>query len=338
MYLVPMAKKSDTLRCYRQYKAWVETQHSTKLKRLQTDRGSEYLSDEFSAHLKSKGTVRSLTVHDTPEENGVSERLNRTLLEHAHVMHLAVGLPKFLWTESVQHAVWLKNWTSTRALDGKTPYEVMHRVKPDLTDLPEWGARVFTLREDRGKLEAKADEGRWVGYSDESKGHRVYWPGKRRVTVERNVAFDEYVLVVPSDVQTEGELTTQNSQGVAQHNYLPAPQALLPPAAPRIDPPGLRIDPLEGFEVPDTPEEQPQGRGHRARKPSAYIRDIADGAGSSTSRANAPMYPKGLPVPTGNMALAALEGLEEVSAEDEGMTPSRTFDGGGYPEYGNRPG
>jgi len=67
------------------------------------------LSDEFSAHLKSKGMVRSLTVHDTPEENGVSERLNCTLLEHTRAMHLAVGLPKFLWTESVQHAVWLKN-------------------------------------------------------------------------------------------------------------------------------------------------------------------------------------------------------------------------------------
>jgi hypothetical protein len=191
----------------------------------------------------------------------------------------------------------------------------MHRTKPDLTDLPEWGARVFTLREDRGKLDARADEGRWVGYSDESKGHRVYWPGKRRVTVERNVTFDESVLVIPSDTQTEGELTTQNSQGAARHDHLPAPRALLPPA----DPPAPRIDPLEGFEAPDPPEEPPQGRGHRARKPSAYIRDIADGAGSSTGRANAPMYPKGLPIPTGNVALAVLEELEEVSAEDERM-------------------
>jgi Reverse transcriptase (RNA-dependent DNA polymerase) len=315
-YLVPMARKSEAFRCYKQYEAWVETQHGVRLKRLQTDRGGEYLSDEFTAHLKSKGTVRSLTVHDTPEENGVSERLNRTLLEHARAMHLAAGLPKFLWTESVQHAVWLKNRTSTRALDGKTPYESMHREKPNLTDLPEWGTRVFTLREDRGKLEAKADEGRWVGYSDESKGHRVYWPGKRRVTVERNIAFDESILVVPSDAQTEGEPTTQTSQGAARHDHLPAPRTLLPPD----DPPAPQKDPLEGFEAPDPPDEPPQGRGQRVRKPSAYIRDIADGAGSSTGRANAPMYPKGLPIPTGSMALAALEELEEASAEDERVT------------------
>ena len=120
--------------------------------------------------------VRSLTVHDTPEENGVSEWLNHPLLEHAQAIHHMADLPKFLWTESVQHAVWLKNQTSMCVLDGKTPYEMLHKMKPDLTDLPEWGARVYTLKEDHGKLESKADKGRWVWYSDESKGHRVYWP------------------------------------------------------------------------------------------------------------------------------------------------------------------
>jgi transposase InsO family protein len=96
-YLVPMTRKNNTFDCYKQYEAWVKTQHGARLKRLQTDRGGEYPSDTFTAHLKSKGTVRSLMVHDTPEENGVSEWLNRTLLEHARAMHLTASLPKFLW-------------------------------------------------------------------------------------------------------------------------------------------------------------------------------------------------------------------------------------------------
>ena len=102
-----MARKSETFNSYKQYEAWVEMQHGVKIKCLQTNHGGEYLSEEFTNHLKSKGTVRSLTVHDTLEENGVSEWLNCTLLEHARAMHLTAGLPKFLWTESVQHAVWL---------------------------------------------------------------------------------------------------------------------------------------------------------------------------------------------------------------------------------------
>ena len=78
-----MKYKSNTLTCYKNYKAWAETQHNAKLKQLQSDRGGEYLSMEFDQHLKSKGTIQSLTVHDTPKHNGVAEMLNHTLVEHA---------------------------------------------------------------------------------------------------------------------------------------------------------------------------------------------------------------------------------------------------------------
>jgi hypothetical protein len=68
-----------------------------------------------------------------------------------------------------------------------------------LPDLPEWGTRVFIFRENTSKLEPKAEEGRWMGYSDEIKGHRVYWPGKHCVTVKCNVTFNAPVLVTPTD-------------------------------------------------------------------------------------------------------------------------------------------
>ncbi|KAF8532320.1 hypothetical protein JB92DRAFT_2571350, partial [Gautieria morchelliformis] len=75
-------------------------------------------------------------------------------------MLLTANLPKFLWTESVQHVVWLKNrMTSTCTLDGKTPYEMVHGMKPDMTDLPEWSTRIFVLKEQASKLESRSDEG-----------------------------------------------------------------------------------------------------------------------------------------------------------------------------------
>jgi hypothetical protein len=82
------------------------------------------------------------------------------------------------------------------ALDGKTPYKMVHGLKPDLANLPEWGMKLFVLKQDRAKLEPKPDEGRWVGYSDESKGHRIYWPGKhllrpRSTTSEQGWARSE---------------------------------------------------------------------------------------------------------------------------------------------------
>ena len=137
-----MKHKSNALTCYKNYKAWAETQHNAKLKWLQSDQGGEYLSTEFDQHLKLKGTIQSLIVHDTPEHNGVAERLNRTLIEHVWAMHYAVDLPKSLWSESVQHLVWLKNHTMTYQLKGKMLFEMLFDKKPNLSDLSKWGAKV----------------------------------------------------------------------------------------------------------------------------------------------------------------------------------------------------
>ena len=108
-----ITKKSDVVSRYKDYEAWLDTQHSCNIKILQSDCGGKYLLDDFNAYLKRKGTVRHLTVHDTPEENGVTEHLNQTLLEHTHAMIIAANLPKNLWPEAIHHAVWLKNRTST---------------------------------------------------------------------------------------------------------------------------------------------------------------------------------------------------------------------------------
>ena len=105
--------KSDTFDSYQAFEAWLSTQFNTKVKRLRSDRGGEYLSMEFTKYLKSKGTERRVTVHDTPEHNGVVKRLNRTLVERVHAMMHASSMPKSLWGEAVMHATWVKNHTST---------------------------------------------------------------------------------------------------------------------------------------------------------------------------------------------------------------------------------
>ena len=71
-----MFAKSDTFSAYLEYESWLKTQHGAAIKRLRSDRGGEYLSDEFSCHLKCNGTEWKLTTHDTPEHNGVAEQLN----------------------------------------------------------------------------------------------------------------------------------------------------------------------------------------------------------------------------------------------------------------------
>jgi hypothetical protein len=108
-----MAKKSETFENYLAFEAWLKTQHNVQIKMLRSDRGGEYLSSEFSAHLKKMGTILRLTFHDTPEYNGVSERLNCTLLEKVCAMLHKSQLPRSLWGEALMHAVYVKNRTWT---------------------------------------------------------------------------------------------------------------------------------------------------------------------------------------------------------------------------------
>ena len=117
---------------------------------------------------------------------------------------MTAQLLKALWPETIHHTVWLKNRTSTHALNSKTPYEVMHEMKPDLTDLPGWGARVFVIKMIPGKLDQKSTEGHWLGYSGTSKGHCIYGANKA-ISVEWNITFDNAMLMVPDTILIAGE-------------------------------------------------------------------------------------------------------------------------------------
>src|SRR6266487_2928527 len=113
--------KSDTFKSYQLFAAWVKTQMGITIACLHADRGGEYLDKNFISFLDENGTNWKFTVHDTPEDNGVSERLNRTLMEKVRALIISSGLPLFMWGEALLHAVWLKNRTSTKALGGQTP-------------------------------------------------------------------------------------------------------------------------------------------------------------------------------------------------------------------------
>jgi hypothetical protein len=117
--------------------------------------------EEFTAHLEKRGTIRKLTVHDTPEHNGIAERLNGVLLERVRAMMHGSGMPNFLWSEAVRHAVWLKNRTSTKVLGGMTPHEALAE-KPDLSALQRFGCQVWVHHASGSKLDGRVKGDGWA--------------------------------------------------------------------------------------------------------------------------------------------------------------------------------
>jgi hypothetical protein len=270
-----LQRKLDTFEAYKAFEAWANTQLDTKIKCLHSDRGGDYLSKAFIKHLTQQGTVQKLTVHDTPEENGVAENLNRVGLERTRAILHASGLPKFLWGEALRHVIWLKNRTSTVAVPLKTPIEAVTGQKPDLLKLPEWGCQVWVHTKKNLKLDARAIEGRWVGFDEQSKGSRIYWPQKRSITVERSVVFAEPLAIVDELEGEDGEPSSKSSS---------------PPNEPAVG--HSPSTPLQSatIPVPDTPRPQ------RIRKPSQYVQDLR-GSGSATGLPNRNAMPVGLQVP-----------------------------------------
>jgi hypothetical protein len=100
-------------------------------------------------------------------------------------MLIGSGLPRYLWEEAMNHSSWLQNRSGTRALAGKTPYEARLGKKPNLAGIQEFGVAAYVKDLSAGKLDSRAQIGRFVGYDSESKGYRIYWPNKRSVSVER---------------------------------------------------------------------------------------------------------------------------------------------------------
>ena len=117
-------------------------------------------------------------------------------------MLAASGLPHYLWGEAVLHSVlWIQNQVPTRALsENVTPHEKGTGKKPDLTYLQEWGATAWVKKTKPGKLDSQVEKGYFVGFDSESKGMRIYWPGKRSVTIERDVYFDKNKAMEPEEV------------------------------------------------------------------------------------------------------------------------------------------
>ena len=185
------SKKSQTFDSYKLDEAYIETQTGNRIKVVRSDRGGEFQAEKLLDHQNQRGTTREFTVHDSPPQNGVAERGMRTRAERARALLLASGLPRFLWQEAMQHATWLQNRSPAQALEGKTPYEMIHKKKPNLAGIQEFGAAAYVKDLKAGKLDARAKVGRFVGYDSESKGFRIYWPATRSVSVERNVVFNE---------------------------------------------------------------------------------------------------------------------------------------------------
>ena len=136
-----------------------------KIKTLRSDNGIEYTSKEFEAFCKDAGIKRELTTPYNPQQNGVVERKNITIMEVVKTMIYDQDLPMHLWAEAARTAVYVQNRISHSALGFKTPKEMFTRKKPEVSHLKIFGCPVYVdiMKEKRTKLDPSRKKGIFVG-------------------------------------------------------------------------------------------------------------------------------------------------------------------------------
>lgn len=197
VWMYVLKQKNQVFKFFREWRVMVERTTGYKVITLRTDNGGEYVSSEFTSYLKEAGINHQLTIPRNPEQNGVAERLNRTLVESVRCMLAEASLPQQFWAEALATAVYLKNRSPTTSIESETtPYESLYGKKPTVQHLRVFGCIAFCHipKEDRKKLDYKAKRCIFLGYSEDVKGYRLYSCIDKRVLFSRDVIFNESLL------------------------------------------------------------------------------------------------------------------------------------------------
>ena len=192
MWIYLLSIKAKALQGFKRFRMMAEAEIKRKLKCARSDCGGEFLSKEFLLYYEENGILRELTTPYTPQQNGVVERRNQTIMGLVRSMLKGKKLPLELWRGAVTTCTYVLNRSATKSLRGKTPYACWFGKKPSVNHLRIFGSLVHVkVTENVGKLEDKSQEMMFVGYEQGSKAYRCIDPATRKISISRDVIFEE---------------------------------------------------------------------------------------------------------------------------------------------------
>ncbi|KAK8934099.1 Methylthioribose kinase [Platanthera zijinensis] len=167
---------------------------NTHIALIRSDHGTEFDSLLMQEFCQSEGIRHTFSAPRTPQQNGVAERKNRTLIESATTLLADAHLPLSFWAEAVNTSNYVLNRSLIHKLKGKTPYELLKGKKPKIGYFKVFGCTCFIHNNDKkylAKFQAKADEGVFLGYSMIIKAYRVYNKSSCKIEESVHIIFDE---------------------------------------------------------------------------------------------------------------------------------------------------
>ncbi|GJQ96538.1 retrovirus-related pol polyprotein from transposon TNT 1-94 [Tanacetum coccineum] len=192
----------------------IQVRLKVPVRRIRTDNETDFVKQTLREYYEKVDISHEISVACSPQQNGVVERRNRTLIKAARTMLIYAKAPLFLWAEAVATACYTQNRSIIRLRHGKTPYELLHDKLPDLSFFHVFGALCYPTNdsENLGKLQPKADIGIFIGYAPTKKAFRIYNRRTRRIIETIHVDFDELTAMA----------SEHSSSGPTLHEMTPA--------------------------------------------------------------------------------------------------------------------
>ncbi|GJX16900.1 retrovirus-related pol polyprotein from transposon TNT 1-94 [Tanacetum coccineum] len=172
---------------------------------VRTDKGTKFLNKTLHAYFAKEGIRHETSTARTPEQNGVVERRNRTLVEAARTMLSAAKVPLFFWAEAIATACFTQNRSLVIPRHEKTPYHIINARKPSVKFFHIFGSLCYIVRdgENLDKMKEKGDACIFVGYSTQSKAYRVFNKRTRMIVETIHVNFDELPQMASDHVSSD---------------------------------------------------------------------------------------------------------------------------------------
>ncbi|PRQ16261.1 putative RNA-directed DNA polymerase [Rosa chinensis] len=206
-WVYPMRRKNEVFTHFQSLVVMIQNHFHSSIKFLQSDNGTEYVTNAFSHYCKSLGILQRFSCPHTPQQNGLAERKHQHIATMTRTLLLTSGVPHNLWVEAVLTSVYLINLLPTPVFDWATPYSCLYGRSPPYSSLRVFGCSCFPYLGPyvSDKLSSRSIECVFLGYSPNHKGYRCLNPKTGRVYVSRNVLFNENSfpfkdLQVPSNV------------------------------------------------------------------------------------------------------------------------------------------
>ncbi|GJZ04713.1 retrovirus-related pol polyprotein from transposon TNT 1-94 [Tanacetum coccineum] len=214
-----LRSKDETPEVLKDFLTMIQRNLQAPVISVRTDRGTEFLNKTLHAFFKEEGIEHQTSTPRTPEQNGVVERRNRTLVEAARTMLSASKLPLFFWAEAIATACYTQNRSIIIPTHEKTAYHIINDRKPSIKHLHIFGCTCYLTRdgENLDKMKEKGDSCILVGYSTQSKGYRVYNKRTRLIVESIHLRFDEIKEMSMTSVHNSSGLAPPR-QMTSDHN------------------------------------------------------------------------------------------------------------------------